>query len=85
MTHDVDINIEVVLTARLVYRGVTVEVKTEPTGDYESAEAKLLKLMHDTKRAIDYAAEKAEADREAGIREPDGDPASDRREYLHKR
>jgi len=67
MTQDIEITIEVTLTARVLYRGVTVEVKTEPTSDYESARVKLIKLMRDTKRAIDYAAEKGEADRQAGI------------------
>jgi hypothetical protein len=63
---DADVTIEVVLTAKVVYRGVRVEAKTGPT-DYESARAALLDIISEAKKGIDRAAEKAEADRKAGV------------------
>jgi hypothetical protein len=69
MTHDVDVTIEYILTARFIYRGVSVQLKTGPVENYEAARIVLVELVGEAKRGIDDAAEKAEADRQAGLRE----------------
>jgi len=61
-----ELKIEFVLTARLTYRGVEVEIKTDP-GSFEDCRIKLLKLVEDTKGAIDYAAANQSATAKAGI------------------
>ena len=67
MTHNVEIEIEYVITAKFVYRGVSVQVKTQAIKGYDSARSQLVAFVAEAKRGIDDAAEKAEADRQAGI------------------
>jgi hypothetical protein len=67
VTYDVDITIEYVVTARFVYRGVSVQLKTGPVEDREAARIALLDLVAEAQRGIDDAAEKAEANRQAGV------------------
>jgi hypothetical protein len=64
---DISVTIEYNLTARFVYKGVSVQLKTGPVTDYESAKIDLLDLVKEAKRGIDDAAAKAEVDRQAGI------------------
>jgi hypothetical protein len=62
-----EIAVEVVLTARLNYRGIMIELKTDP-GTYEQCRIKLLALVKEMKEAIDYAAKiQAEPSGQAGI------------------
>ena len=67
MTYDIDVTIEYIVTARFVYRGVSVQLKTGPVADREAARIVLMELVAEATRGIDDAASKAEADRQAGI------------------
>jgi hypothetical protein len=61
MISDISVTIEYSLTAKFVYKGVSVQLKTGPVADYESAKIGLLELVNEAKRGIDDAAAKAEA------------------------